>query len=135
MSAESRDRFAAVVRDETVRLDLALLLTAAETLPADRATGVALDRYLDAGLAALDDLAATVPHSGRDDARLRASLGGFSGGPECYRLLESSLLPEVLRRRRGLPILLASVWTETARRVGHPGVRRRAPRPLRGRPR
>ncbi|WP_031083268.1 transglutaminase-like domain-containing protein, partial [Streptomyces sp. NRRL WC-3549] len=45
---------------------------------------------------------------------------GFAGGPADYQRLESSLLQHVLRRRRGLPILLSVVWTEVARRAGAP---------------
>ncbi|MFI5802429.1 tetratricopeptide repeat protein [Streptomyces sp. NPDC051561] len=45
---------------------------------------------------------------------------GFEGAPGDYRRLGSSLLPEVLRRRRGLPILLSVVWIEVARRAGAP---------------
>ncbi|WP_345582184.1 tetratricopeptide repeat protein [Streptomyces prasinosporus] len=57
---------------------------------------------------------------------LRDLLGeryGFHGLPHDYRRLESSLLHEVLRRRRGLPILLSVVWIEVARRAGRAGVR------------
>jgi regulator of sirC expression with transglutaminase-like and TPR domain len=52
---------------------------------------------------------------------LRVALGdreGFHGLPEDYQHLRSSLLPEVLRTRRGLPILLSVVWLEVARRLG-----------------
>ena len=45
---------------------------------------------------------------------------GFRGRPGDYQRLESSLLHEVLRRRRGLPILLSVVWMEVARRAGAP---------------
>ncbi|OIJ85142.1 transglutaminase-like domain-containing protein [Streptomyces colonosanans] len=45
---------------------------------------------------------------------------GFHGSAADYRRLESSLLHEVLRRRRGLPILLSVVWMEVARRAGAP---------------
>lgn len=48
-------------------------------------------------------------------------LGGrerFHGRPSDYRRLESSLLPEVLRRRRGLPIMLSLVWSAVAARAG-----------------
>ncbi|MFE0171464.1 tetratricopeptide repeat protein [Streptomyces sp. NPDC059002] len=45
---------------------------------------------------------------------------GFKGGPGVYQRLESSLLHEVLRRRRGLPILLSVLWMEVARRAGAP---------------
>jgi regulator of sirC expression with transglutaminase-like and TPR domain len=54
---------------------------------------------------------------------LRELLGeryGFHGSPADYQRLESSLLHEVLRRRRGLPILLSVVWMEVARRAGAP---------------
>ena len=37
--------------------------------------------------------------------------------PKDYADLRASLLPEVLRRRRGLPILLSVVWLEVARRA------------------
>jgi regulator of sirC expression with transglutaminase-like and TPR domain len=54
---------------------------------------------------------------------LRELLGdryGFHGSAADYRRLESSLLHEVVRRRRGLPILLSVVWMEVARRAGAP---------------
>jgi regulator of sirC expression with transglutaminase-like and TPR domain len=54
---------------------------------------------------------------------LRTSLGlraGFSGTAEDYDDLRASLLPTVLRRRHGLPILLSVVWLEVARRLGLP---------------
>jgi regulator of sirC expression with transglutaminase-like and TPR domain len=127
VSAASRERFADVVRlggaagdPADVRLDLALLLVAAEALPDEEASGVQLESLLARGLADLDELAAGVPDEGRPDERLRTALTGFLGGPEDYTRLESSLLPAVLRRRRGLPILLSSVWTEVARRAEVP---------------
>ncbi len=127
MSAASRERFADVVRaggaagdPADVRLDLALLLLSAEALPEEAVSGSGLDRLVAHGLAELDALAEHVPAEGRDDLRLRAALGGFAGGPSDYAQLESSLLPDVLRRRRGLPILLSTVWTEVARRAGVP---------------
>ena len=127
MSAASRERFADVVRaggaagdPADVRLDLALLLLSAEAMPDDDVTGDSLDALIAHGLTALDALAEDMPDHGRDDQRLRAALAGFEGGPTDYGRLESSLLPDVLRRRRGLPILLATVWTEVARRAEVP---------------
>ncbi len=127
MSGASRERFADVVRvggaagdPADVRLDLALLLVAAEALPDEEAEGPALETLLARGLADLDELAAAVPDEGRPDERLRSALVGFVGSPEDYARLESSLLPQVLRRRRGLPILLSSVWIEVARRADLP---------------
>lgn len=125
MSTTSRERFADVVRaggaagdPADVRLDLALLLISAETIP--EADETSLDALVAHGLATLDRLAEDVPAEGRDDQRLRAALGGFAGAADDYALLESSLLPDVLRRRRGLPILLSTVWTEVARRAEVP---------------
>jgi regulator of sirC expression with transglutaminase-like and TPR domain len=53
-------------------------------------------------------------------AELLGSRCGFRGTPGDYERLESSLLHEVVRRRRGLPILLSVVWMEVARRAGAP---------------
>ncbi len=127
MSAASRERFGEVVRaggaagdPADVRLDLALLLLSAEALPQEAVSGAGLDTLLAQGLAVLDSLAEDVPAEGRDDQRLRAALSGFQGASADFSRLESSLLPDVLRRRRGLPILLSTVWTEVARRAGVP---------------
>ncbi|MFF1478864.1 transglutaminase-like domain-containing protein [Streptomyces sp. NPDC058301] len=84
-------------------------------------------RGLDDAQMELDRLAGLLPY-GVAGARawapaLAELLGrgcGFRGSPAEYQRLESSLLPEVLRRRRGLPILLSVVWMEVARRAGAP---------------
>ncbi|PKV87659.1 transglutaminase-like domain-containing protein [Streptomyces sp. TLI_146] len=75
----------------------------------------------------LDRLAGRLPYGvtgARAWALALAELLGhrceFRGAPAEYQRLESSLLPEVLRRRRGLPILLSVVWMEVARRAGAP---------------
>ncbi|WP_078955210.1 transglutaminase-like domain-containing protein [Streptomyces griseus] len=75
----------------------------------------------------LDRLAGLVPYrtrvTGAWKTELTSLLGGregFVGVPSDYQRLESSLLHEVLRRRRGLPILLSVVWLEVARRAGAP---------------
>lgn len=103
----SRARFAEVVRAEPVDVGLAALLVAAEVEPT-------LD--VDEWLEALDELAAAVPAPTYDG--LRSVLSAFGGTEEDFDDLRSSLLPEVLRRRRGLPLLLAVVWVEVALRVG-----------------
>ncbi|MFE1773359.1 tetratricopeptide repeat protein [Streptomyces sp. NPDC059008] len=56
----------------------------------------------------------------RNLAELLGTRCGFGGSPADYRRLQSSLLHEVVRRRRGLPILLSVVWMEVARRAGAP---------------
>ncbi|MET9504627.1 transglutaminase-like domain-containing protein [Streptomyces sp. NPDC006622] len=119
--AELRRRFAEEARSERPDLSLLCLLV-----------GAAADRSLDeAGLDAaqveLDSLAGQVPfRPGGPRAwavALRELLGerlGFGGSAAAYERLESSLLHQVLERRRGLPILLSVVWIEVARRAGAP---------------
>jgi len=116
----TRARFAEVVRSEPVDVGLACLLVGGE-----------VDRELDvdASLEALDELAASVRLQ-LDSTRpadvaqaLRRVLGlqhDFAGQDADYDDLRSSLLHEVLRRHRGLPILLSVVWTEVAARLGVP---------------
>jgi regulator of sirC expression with transglutaminase-like and TPR domain len=120
MSAASRERFAAVVREEPVDTALACLLIGCEVEP---------DLSLDAAYATLDRLAAGVRLASpapADAARgLQRALGqeaGFEGREADYDDLRSSLLHEVLRRGRGLPITLSVVWREVAARVGVPAV-------------
>jgi regulator of sirC expression with transglutaminase-like and TPR domain len=116
MTAASRRRFADVVRTEPVDLGLACLLVGVEVEPS-------LD--VDGSLVLLDDLAAAardaVPRSGPPAAvaeGMRTVLAAFAGWPEDYDDVRSSLLQEVLRRRRGLPLLLSVVWVEVAARLG-----------------
>ncbi|MEU8539163.1 transglutaminase-like domain-containing protein [Streptomyces sp. NPDC048717] len=82
---------------------------------------------LDLAEVELDRLAGLVPYGTRGAeawvAALSELLGrreGFQGIGADYQRLESSLLHEVLKRRRGLPILLSVVWIEVARRAGAP---------------
>ena len=116
-----RARFAEVVRSEPVDLGLGCVLVGAE-----------VDESLDveASLALLDALAgsarALVP-PGATPAQaaegLRVALGeqaGFAGFSEDYDDLRSSLLHDVLRRARGLPLLLSVVWVEVAARLSVP---------------
>lgn len=121
MSAATRELFAAEARSERPDLARLCLLLAAEADPE-------LDeRVMDWAQIELDRLAGMLPY-GLRGARAWASavtelLGGrlgFHGTPADYDRLSSSLLHEVLRRRRGLPILLSVVWLEVARRAGAP---------------
>lgn len=116
-----RRRFTEAARDERPDLALLCLLIGVEADPAvDEA---ALDR----AEIELDRLAGMLPYGtsgpygwARATAGLLGGRLGFGGTPADYQRLESSLLHEVLRRRRGLPILLSVVWTEVARRAGAP---------------
>lgn len=121
-SAARRRRFADAAREERVDLALLCLLIGAEADPAVDEAAV------DAAQIELDRLAGLLPFAptggprpwARNVAELLGARCGFKGSPADYRRLESSLLHEVLRRRRGLPILLSVVWIEVARRAGAP---------------
>jgi len=102
----SRERFAQVVRTEPVDVGLACLLIGGEVTP---------DLPVEASLATLDELAAEARKTS-----LAEALADFHGEPSDYEDLRSSLLHEVLQRRRGLPILLSVVWCEVAARIGIP---------------
>lgn len=114
MSSWSRARFHEVVRSSDVDLGRACLLLAGEFSP--ELDDAALTHWL----GVLDALAAEVPAQGSPASQLRQALGAFHGDSGVYADLQSSLLPEVLRRRRGLPILLSVVYVEVARRAGIP---------------
>ena len=117
----SRQRFAPAVRSEPVDLGLACLLIGAEVEP---------DLEVDESLAVLDALAVTarahVPVGSSPAVAaegLRLALGehaGFAGYDGDFNDVRSSLLHEVLRRGRGLPLLLSVVWLEVAARLDVP---------------
>ncbi|MGP3953369.1 transglutaminase-like domain-containing protein [Streptomyces sp. 7N604] len=119
---DRRQRFAEAARAERPDLALLCLLVAAEAEPEIGEAGI------DDAQIELDRLAGLLPFRPADGAagwaRAVADLlgrrCGFHGSPADYRRLESSLLTHVLRRRRGLPILLSVVWMEVARRAGGP---------------
>ncbi|MGW2820536.1 transglutaminase family protein [Streptomyces sp. NPDC001443] len=120
-SAALRLRFAEEARCEKPDLSALCLLLGAV------ADGALDEAGMDAAQMELDRLAGELPFRPGGPAAwaraLRAVLGercGFHGSPGDYQWLGSSLLHEVLRRRRGLPILLSVVWMEVARRAGAP---------------
>lgn len=116
MTARSRRRFAETMRSDAPDLGLACLLVGAEVFP---------DLDVDAYVAELDGLAESarpLVDSGGTTG-LRHALGdqaGFRGYGDDYGDLRASLLHEVIRRRRGLPILLSVVYLEVAKRLGVP---------------
>jgi regulator of sirC expression with transglutaminase-like and TPR domain len=118
-SAELHRRFAEEARSGRPDLSALCLLVGAV---ADSSLD---DDGIDAAQMELDRLAGLLPYAPGGPrawaAALEERLGlglGFHGSPGEYGRLESSLLHEVLRRRRGLPILLSVVWMEVARRAG-----------------
>ncbi|MFJ5232598.1 transglutaminase family protein [Kitasatospora sp. NPDC088391] len=132
MTEQSRNRFRAEARAERPDPVLLCLLAAAEHTLGDPGDSEQPDpdTLLTACQAALDRHAAAIREavaerrpSGPEEtaALLAAVLGGrerFHGRQSDYLRLESSLLPEVLRRRRGLPITLSLVWSAVAARAG-----------------
>ncbi|MEU9988390.1 transglutaminase-like domain-containing protein [Streptomyces sp. NPDC048045] len=120
-SAEVRRRFGEEARSERPDLSALCLLIGAE------ADGSLDEAGIDAAQLELDRLAGELPYRpGGPQAwaqalcRLLGERYGYAGSAADYDRLESSLLHEVLRRRRGLPILLSVVWLEVARRAGAP---------------
>jgi regulator of sirC expression with transglutaminase-like and TPR domain len=120
-AAAVRQLFAEEARAERPDLATLCLLVGAS------ADGALDDAGIDSVQVELDRLAGQVPYRPGGPAAwasaLRQLLGErfeFRGSSGDYQRLESSLLHEVLRRRRGLPILLSVVWMEVARRAGAP---------------
>lgn len=119
---DARARFAELARspDEEIDLAEAALVIASEAYPALE-PGAYLDR-----LDALAEQAAS-RLEGRD-ARERAHAwcrflhreNGFRGNREDYYDPRNSFLNDVLDRRLGIPITLALVYMEVARRLGEP---------------
>jgi regulator of sirC expression with transglutaminase-like and TPR domain len=113
VTADSRAAFAAGARSDDPNLGQLCALIAVEADP---------DCDVEATLESLASLANSVDERRpRGDVEaLRSVLADFSGDPSDYGDLRSSLLPDVLVRRRGLPILLSVAWLETARLAGVP---------------
>ncbi|WP_407566321.1 transglutaminase-like domain-containing protein [Streptomyces sp. 184] len=116
-----RARFAEEARAPRPDLALLCLLVGAETDPGLDEDGI------DAVQIELDELAGQLPYApggprawARAAADLLGERCGFHGTPGDYGRLEASQLHEVLRRRRGLPIMLSVIWMEVARRAGAP---------------
>ncbi|MGH3312464.1 MAG: transglutaminase-like domain-containing protein [Streptomyces sp.] len=141
-SSGNRQRFAEAARDERPDLALLCLLIGAEAAACgvrpsrdaseDTARYAGAETARDAGVdeaqIEIDRLAGLLPYAAtRTPGQWAGALGqllgvehGFRGSSDDYRRLASSLLQSVLRRRRGLPILLSVVWMEVARRAGAP---------------
>lgn len=114
MDRDPAARFSALVArpGSLAQLEEALLLIAAHLDPS-------VD--VDGERARLDDLAGAVAEPSLDGVRaLLYDELGFTGDDVTYYDARNSLLPEVLDRRRGIPITLAVLVMEVGRRVGAP---------------
>ncbi|MEJ7893988.1 MAG: transglutaminase-like domain-containing protein [Solirubrobacteraceae bacterium] len=100
--------FAELARTPDPALDALALAMAAEFGPVDAA-------WACARLGELGDEVAAV---GGDVAAVLGGRHGFAGDRERYDDPRNSMLDVVLRRRRGLPILLSVVYIEVGRRAG-----------------
>ena len=114
----TRELFARAVRDTPFDTISALVLIAAEAGYDPDIIGV---------LAELDRLAGEagrrIAAGARPAEALRETLGvaaGFRGSERDYDDIGASLLPVVLARKSGLPILLSVIWVEVARRLEVP---------------
>ncbi|WP_426572975.1 transglutaminase family protein [Aquihabitans sp. McL0605] len=114
-----RERFSALVRAPRVPLGEGCCVIASHLgHPADPS----------AGMAALDELATSTGEAvdGRSGRRLEGISAhlfgsvGLRGDREHYYDARNSMLPDVLRRRRGIPITLAVVVIDVAERLGVP---------------
>lgn len=109
---DPEERFAALVAGDegSLPLDEAALVMAAAVAPGTD---------VDAGLAALDELAAGCKGRTFDDLRQYLFVSqGFRGDEENYYDAANSFLDQVIARRRGIPITLAVVTIEVGRRLG-----------------
>lgn len=120
--ADPRAAFAGEIGGEDDAIDLAraLLLIAAEEYP---------DLDVEAYLARFDEMAEAIRPRLSGDEGPAALLGtinghlyrelGFHGNVDDYQDARNSFLNDVLDRRTGIPITLAVVYMEVARRLGH----------------
>jgi regulator of sirC expression with transglutaminase-like and TPR domain len=114
--AELTARFAALVRPGRELLPLDEVCTVVAAHFAVGADGDGTD--LGAVRGGLDELAKGLVATSVEDVVAHLVRLGVGGEPSDYGSASGSLLPDVVRRRRGLPILLAVLTVEVARRVG-----------------
>ncbi|MDA0137646.1 transglutaminase-like domain-containing protein [Solirubrobacter deserti] len=114
-------RFEDLAASTDATLDLLALSIAAALKPVDATRALAT---LDALGAEVGRTLSASERTPRAEAQalthVLGSLHGFAGDTEEYDRPENSLLDRVLERRRGLPILLSTVYVEVARRAEVP---------------
>ena len=113
--------FAALAAAPDPPLDALTLALAAEFRDVDAAGAMATLDALGLELSPPVARTARTPAAqARACAELLGGAHGFAGDREDYDHPDNSMLDMVLRRRRGLPILLSVVYVEVARRAGVP---------------
>jgi regulator of sirC expression with transglutaminase-like and TPR domain len=111
--------FAAVAADDDPQLDELAIALAAEFRDVDEAAvTAALDALAGELREALEGCAPAPWVQARALADLLGGTHGFVGDRRAYDRPDNSMIDAVLRRRRGLPILLSVVYVEVARRAG-----------------
>jgi regulator of sirC expression with transglutaminase-like and TPR domain len=114
-------RFDELAESAAATLDLLALALAAAFRPVDAARALAtLDALGDEVASALQGSPRTPRAETLALSHVLGGLHGFAGDTEQYDRPENSMLDHVLERRRGLPILLSTVYVETARRADVP---------------
>ena len=119
MTVPELPAFAELAAAPDATMDLLALAMAAEFREVDVATAMASLDTLGADVSAAAQRTAGSPEE--VTAACTEVLGGvhgFEGDREHYDDPQNSMLDVVLRRRRGLPILLSVVYIEVARRAG-----------------
>ncbi len=115
--------FALLARAPDEALDLEALCTSIARMRDPAVNAAAIGQELDL---LAEDLQDRLPGPRRPDqlaAALGQQMGGrldFRGTPDDYGRLDSSMVDQVLRRRRGLPILLSVVWMLVGKRLNLP---------------
>jgi len=114
-------RFEDLALSADATLDLLALALAAAFRPVNAARALAtLDELGEEVAGALQDSARTPQAEALAVSHVLGTLQGFAGDTEQYDRPENSMLDRVLERRRGLPILLSTVYIEAARRANVP---------------
>jgi regulator of sirC expression with transglutaminase-like and TPR domain len=111
--------FTELAAAEDPRLDLLALALAQEFRTVDAADALATLDLLGAELLhAITGVERTPREHAQACARTLGGAYGFAGDEDEYDHPDNSMLDLVLTRRRGLPILLSTVYVETGRRAG-----------------
>jgi regulator of sirC expression with transglutaminase-like and TPR domain len=111
--------FSELAAADDPRLDLLALALAREFREVDAADALATLDLLGAELLlAVREVEPTPRAIARACAQTLGGAYGFIGDPDEYDHPDNSMLDRVLARRRGLPILLSTVYVEAARRAG-----------------